>query len=282
MTASAVAPLSETAALYDRIAESYQRWWAPVITPAALRLLDLIEPLVADRPRAVIVDLGAGSGTLARAVVARWPEVRAIAVDPSAGMLAVGRAAAARLPAPARRRLSWRRGTAEQLPLPDRHADIIVSLFALQYVRPRAAGLREAHRILRPGGSLALVTWLANDWPFEPWRLCDAVLAELGIRRPPSDEAPGLFKSLTSAAALVRRAGFRGVRANDAIVEHQWTLDAFVHCALESEDRELLDTLEADTRHRLEALWRERLGNLAEPQFLYRDRVAYVIGRRPG
>jgi len=42
--------LAETADLYDRIAAGYQEWWAPVIAPAALHLLDLVAPTVADRP----------------------------------------------------------------------------------------------------------------------------------------------------------------------------------------------------------------------------------------
>jgi ubiquinone/menaquinone biosynthesis C-methylase UbiE len=99
--------VSESAALYDRIASSYQRWWSPVIEPAAPRLLDLVSAVVADHPGAVIVDVGAGTGTLARAAVTRWPDVRAIAVDPSTGMIHVGRAEAAKtLDRSARQRLS--------------------------------------------------------------------------------------------------------------------------------------------------------------------------------
>ena len=281
MSASTDSATSDTAALYDRIAPSYQRWWAPVIEPAALRLLDLVAAVVADHPGAVIVDVGAGTGTLARAAVARWPEVRAIAVDPSTGMLDVGRAeAATTLDRSARRRLSWMTGVAEHLPITEGSVDIIVSSFTLQYLRRRVAALREAHRIIRPDGAIAVVTWMANDWPFAPWRLLSALIDELHLERPPSAET-GLFRSLPSAAALVRRAGFRDVHAADGIVEYQWTLDAFVHCALESEDRELVDSLDAKTRSRLERLWRERLGRLTDADFRYRDLVAYVTGRRP-
>jgi ubiquinone/menaquinone biosynthesis C-methylase UbiE len=271
----------DTAALYDRIAPSYQRWWAPVIEPAALRLLDLVAAVVTDHPGAVIVDLGAGTGTLARAAVARWPEVRAIAVDPSTGMLDVGRTEAARtLDRSARRRLSWMTGVAEHLPITEGSVDVVVSSFTLQYLRRRVAALREAHRIIRPAGAIAVVTWMANDWPFAPGRLLSALLDELHLERPPSVETAGMFRSLPSAAALVRRAGFRDVHATDGIVEYQWTLDAFVHCALESEDRALVDTLDTRTRSLLERIWRERLRRLTDADFRYRDLVAYVTGRR--
>ncbi len=281
MSGSAGPAVSEPAALYDRIASSYQRWWSPVIEPAALRLLDLVSAVVADHPGAVIVDVGAGTGTLARTAVTRWPDVRAIAVDPSTGMMRVGRAEAARsLDRSARERLSWMTGMADHLPIADGSVDIAVSSFALQYLRRRVCALREAHRILKPAGAIAVVTWMANDRPFAPWRLLSALLDELHLERPPSAET-GLFRSLPSAAALVRRAGFRDVHAIDGIVEYQWTLDAFVHCAMESEDRELVDSLDAETRSRLERLWRERLQRLTDADFRYRDEVAYVTGRRP-
>lgn len=49
---------SGTVDRYDRIAVGYQRWWAPVIAPAALRLLDLVASTVVGRPGAHVVDVG--------------------------------------------------------------------------------------------------------------------------------------------------------------------------------------------------------------------------------
>ena len=51
--------------------------------------------------------------------------------------------------------------------------------------------------------------WLADVWPFRPWAEFDAVLRELAIRRPPTPGVGGPFRSSPSAAALVRRAGYR-------------------------------------------------------------------------
>lgn len=273
--------VAEVAELYDRTAASYQRWWAPVIEPAALRLLDLVATVVKDRPEAVIVDVGAGTGVLARAAVARWPRVRAIAVDPSAGMLDVGRAEAARtLGRSDRRRLDWLTGVAGRLPIPDRAADVVVSSFTLQYLPSRVGALREGYRILRPGGAIAVVTWLlTNDSPFEPWRLLNTLLEELRIVRPPSRET-GPFRSLRSAAALLRRAGFRDAHATDGVVEYQWTVDALIRCAIEFEELPLFDSLEPEAREDLRRSWTERLRRLTTGEVLYRDRVAYCTGRR--
>lgn len=280
MSAALDAATAGTASLYDRTAADYQRWWAPVIAPAALRLLDLVAPLVAERPDAVIVDVGCGTGTLARGAVTRWPMVRAIGIDPSAGMLAVGRAeAAVTLDRSACRRLDWIPGVAEHLPLGAGSADAVVSSFSLQYVRNRVAALREAGRVMTPGGTIAVVTWLAGGASFAPWRLFDEVLDELGVERPPSAET-GLFRSLPSAAALFRRAGFGRARAMEGSVDFQWTLDSLVQCTLDFEEREVVDSLDPRTRGRLERLWRERLAPLAVADFRFRDRVAYVSGRR--
>jgi ubiquinone/menaquinone biosynthesis C-methylase UbiE len=274
--------MSELITRYDRFAASYQRWWAPVIEPAGLRLLDLVSDAVGRRSGTVIVDLGAGTGTLARAAVARWSTVRAIAVDPADGMLDAGRAEAERtLGASANRRLRWVRATADRLPLSDRSADVVVSSFAVQHLPSRIAGLREAHRILRPGGAIAIVTWIAEDWPFEPGRVFDELIAELGLERPPVAHVARPFRSISAAAALVRRAGFKRVHATAGVVEHAWTLDSYLAFKLNHGERPLLESLDREVRARVETATRERLGRLERTAFLYRDPVGYVIGNRP-
>jgi ubiquinone/menaquinone biosynthesis C-methylase UbiE len=273
-------PVADTAALYDRVAGSYERWWAPVIRAAALRLLDLIELCVAQRPNALVLDLGAGTGPLARAAAARWPRVRVLALDPSQGMLDLGRAKAEEtLTRRAARRVTWMAGAAERLPIADETVDAVVSSFSLQYFRRKAVALREVHRVCRPGAAIALVTWLQNGWPFVPWQVLDELLDELAIVRSQST-SEHLFRSLPSAAAMVRRAGFGGVRATAGLVDYQWELDALVHCAVEAERRQLFESLDAGTAERLLRLWRTRVEQLAGADLRYRGRVAYVSGRR--
>jgi ubiquinone/menaquinone biosynthesis C-methylase UbiE len=274
--------MSELVTRYDNFAASYQRWWAPIIEPAGLRLLDLVSDTVARRSGAVIVDLGAGTGTLARAAVGRWATVRAVAVDPSEGMLEAGRAEATQtLGAPAARRLRWVRAPADRLPLPDRSADVVVSSFAVQHLPSRIAGLREACRILQPGGAIAIVTWIAEDWPFEPGKVFDELIGELGLVRPPVAHVPRPFRSLRAAADLVRRAGFEHVHATAGVVEHDWTRDSYLAYKLNHGERPLLESLDRKARARVATVARERLARLAPAAFLYRDPVGYVIGNRP-
>jgi malonyl-CoA O-methyltransferase len=107
--------------------------------------------LTALTPR-VVVDLGAGTGHLSRALKRRYPGALVIALDSSSGML---RAAA--------RRRSWLRrfallcADAEHLPLADGSVDLILSNLTLQWCNPDAV-FAECRRVLAPHGLLSFTT----------------------------------------------------------------------------------------------------------------------------
>ena len=111
--------------------------------------------LVGDEPRDV-VDLGAGTGKLTRALVALGHRVTA--VEPLDEMRAELHAAV-----PDARALA---GRAEAMPLPHASADVVASAQAFHWFDHDAA-LPEIARVLRPGGTLALV-WNSRD-DRDPW-----------------------------------------------------------------------------------------------------------------
>lgn len=60
-----------------------------------------------------------------------------------------------------------------RVPMPDGSADIVLSSQVLEHVPSPAAYLREAHRLLKPGGTLLLSThgiWIYHPDPADYWR----------------------------------------------------------------------------------------------------------------
>ncbi|MEV0372733.1 class I SAM-dependent methyltransferase [Streptomyces sp. NPDC050636] len=64
---------------------------------------------------------------------------------------------------PTRSHLDFVRGAAQRIPLPDATVDCLYSVEAAQHFRDLPAFAREAARVLRPGGRLALTTFFARD-----------------------------------------------------------------------------------------------------------------------
>jgi SAM-dependent methyltransferase len=97
--------------------------------------------LVPDRA-ALVVELGAGTGKLTRAVAALG--VRVVAVEPDSRMLAVLQGLG----------LEGMEGSAEAIPFGDGVADAVVAGSSVHWFQLEPA-LREIHRVLRPDGRFA-------------------------------------------------------------------------------------------------------------------------------
>jgi ubiquinone/menaquinone biosynthesis C-methylase UbiE len=132
---------------FSRSADAYDRA-RPDYPPEAIAWL---AERLGLRPGRTVVDLAAGTGKLTRPLAATGADI--VAIEPVAEMRArIGPAAARSLD-----------GTAEAMPLPDASADAVAVGQAFHWFDGPAA-LREIHRVLRPGGALALV-W--NRRPLE-------------------------------------------------------------------------------------------------------------------
>jgi SAM-dependent methyltransferase len=121
----------------------------------------------------LVADVGAGTGKLTQVIAATGRDV--IAVDPDAGMLERLRAV---VPG-ARTEV----GSAERLPLADASVDAVTFGQAWHWVDEEAASA-EAARVLRPGGTLALIWNIRDtrvDWVAELMTLIDPSNAELFI-----------------------------------------------------------------------------------------------------
>jgi SAM-dependent methyltransferase len=107
------------------------------------------------RPPIRVADIGCGTGISTRLLAAHGAEV--IGIEPNDDM----RRAASAEPAPPRGLVGYRRATAEETGLPGGSVDVVACAQSFHWF-DAAAALREFHRILSPGGRLALI-WNIRD-----------------------------------------------------------------------------------------------------------------------
>jgi SAM-dependent methyltransferase len=128
-------------------ADRYERGRPDYPAAAIAKIVELLDL----RPRRTVLDLAAGTGKLTRLLVPSGANV--IALEPVREMRAelerqVGGVAALG-------------GTAEQIPLTDAYVDAVTVGQAFHWFDELPA-LREIHRVLKPGGGVALI-WNVRD-----------------------------------------------------------------------------------------------------------------------
>ncbi|MFN2460273.1 MAG: class I SAM-dependent methyltransferase [Candidatus Velthaea sp.] len=136
--------MTDSVSRFDVRVEDYDRYRPSY--PAAI-IDAVLDGFAAPR----LADVGAGTGQSTALLAARG--ARIIAVEPNDGMR---EALVRRLPA-----VTALRATAERTGLPDGSVDIVAMFQAFQWCDGEAA-LAEFHRILRPGGRVAVV-WNVPD-----------------------------------------------------------------------------------------------------------------------
>jgi ubiquinone/menaquinone biosynthesis C-methylase UbiE len=147
------------------------------------------------RPGQRLLEIGCGTGNLALLVARLHPGAEVTGIDPDPRALARARRKAARRGTPVR----WDRGFAQELPYPDAAFDRVLSSLMLHHLDAdgRVAALREARRVLRPGGTLHVLDLAGAAAPSR------GLVARLAHRRP---HLHGTFEE--RIPALLAEAGF--------------------------------------------------------------------------
>jgi demethylmenaquinone methyltransferase / 2-methoxy-6-polyprenyl-1,4-benzoquinol methylase len=125
---------------------------------------------IAPKPGMRILDVATGTGMVAFALTARGAEV--VGLDQSEAMLGSAQERLRRTPELAGR-LSFMLGEAETLPFADGEFDALSFTYLLRYVDDRAATMRELARVVKPGGTIAMVEFGVPGDPVlrELWRV---------------------------------------------------------------------------------------------------------------
>jgi len=99
-----------------------------------------------------VLDLGCGTGELARQVARHYPAARVLATDFTRAMVLAAVRATGRRPEAAR--LEYGRATALRLPFADGSFDLVTNAFVARNLADLPRALTEMRRVLRPGGVL--------------------------------------------------------------------------------------------------------------------------------
>jgi SAM-dependent methyltransferase len=164
---------------------------------------DLLDLVIADlrlAPEAAVLDLGAGTGKLTRALLPRFDRV--FAVEPDQAMLDVLEAV---VPG-----AEGRQGSAEDIPLADDSVEAVFSGEAFHWFATPEA-LAEIVRVLRPCGALVVFWNIGLEYP-DLGEEVDALIDE-AIER---GGVPGLPKVLSGEwRGPIAAAGFEGLREGE-------------------------------------------------------------------
>lgn len=203
----------QAAAGWGRRATQIRDWGMPVSTW-------LIEHLRLQSGWRVL-ELAAGpgdTGFLAAELI--QPGGTLICSDGAEAMLAVARARAEQLKVP---NVEFRRLDLEWIDLPTADVDAILCRWGLMLSVDPEAGAREARRVLRPGGRLALAVW---DSPGEnPWATIPTeALVAMGRADPRAAGGPGMFALAVPGALtdLLAGTGFLDVTVAAVALERAY------------------------------------------------------------
>lgn len=135
---------------WNAVADGYFEDLLPVFELYSKDALELAEVSAGDR----VLDVAAGPGTLSLLAAPRVEHVTA--VDFSEQMVRILRQ---RIAAKGLGNVEVLQEDAQKLPFAEAVFDAVFSMFGLMFFPDRAAGLREIHRVLRPGGRAVIASW---------------------------------------------------------------------------------------------------------------------------
>jgi ubiquinone/menaquinone biosynthesis C-methylase UbiE len=195
-------------------AEAYERY---AVASWSRALAEQLVALAALQPGERVLDVACGTGIVARLAAERvGVSGSVVGLDLNEDMLAVAAAADGNAP------IAWRRGDAAAMPLDDGAFDVVFCQQALQFFPDRSAALREMHRVLVPGGRLALSVMRSIEHNPGWGALADALERHAGAEAGAMMRSPFPDWESTVLHELASGAGFEDVRVSTVVASARY------------------------------------------------------------
>lgn len=182
---------------YRFLSVFYDKYVNPLFWTEQMRdqALDLV---TWNDPGLQVIDVGSGTGFTTQGIVKRVPGAQVVCVDQSPHQMARARAKADL------QACTFQLGDAEQIPFETDRFDRYVSAGSIEYWPNPLQGIREAYRVIKPGGIALLIG------PLEPGNRVGRFIADTWMLFPKDEEYRNWFET----------AGFADVRVQ--YVRPQW------------------------------------------------------------
>jgi SAM-dependent methyltransferase len=215
-----------------------------------------------------LIDVGAGVGALLPDLRLTFPEASVLALDRSPGMLSFAPTPMMRVVADAR-----------TMPVTSASVDLVLCLFMLFHLDDPSAAIKEARRVLAPGGTIGTITW-GSELTSAATRIWTESLDRFraAAADPATQAGHVLVDTPEKMDAMLRGGGFETVRA--------WTGELAPTIGLEhlialktrmGSEKARFDSLDTARRVACMADARQRLLALAQDDFMATGILVYAV-----
>ncbi len=205
------------------------RWYDLVIAATTRETIwrDRLLRLLALGEHDRVLDIGCGTGSLTLAMHLDAPRATIVGIDADESALAIARAKLA----PGSPGVQLQQGLAQHLPFADGVFDVVVSSLFFHHLssEDKRSVLRQAHRVLRPAGRLAIADWGVPEGPFS--RAAFLAVQMLDGFESTRDSVRGALP------AMIEEAGFEALREHEPLRTALGTLRLWTAAASLDESR---------------------------------------------